>query len=55
MTIDGLGHLPTRSPIRHDNKDVQIAIGSHLATCSRAEKDNLARTSDLNNTSYQIV
>src|SRR5215831_6755327 len=48
MAIDGLSHLPTRGPIRHDNQDVKVAIGSHLAACSRAKEDNPSRASDLN-------
>src|SRR5262249_33696088 len=55
MAIDGLSHLPAQGPIRQDNQYVKMAIGSHLATCSRAKDDNLSRASDLNNTSYQVL
>jgi hypothetical protein len=41
--------------IRHNNQDIEVALGSHLAAGRRAEEDNLPWVSDLDNALYEVV
>jgi hypothetical protein len=55
MLIDRLGCMPAVRAIRHNNQDVDVALGPHLTAGRRAEEDNLPWASDLDNALYEVV
>jgi hypothetical protein len=47
--------MPAVRAIRHNNQDVDVALGSHLAAGRRTEEDNLPWVGDLDNALYEVV
>ena len=41
--------------LRHDHQQIEIAVRPHLASCGRAEKDDLERMDQIDDAGYQLV